>query len=303
MDSDSHEKSEDDDEEFVVPKITHDFSDKESPTTVVPIEHHAKVDSPSDDEPEHKSVEHKTHVQPLEDVKASTNYESESVVAPEKPAQNTWSSSPEAVAPISAQAPVYAPSTQVNPLPPQAPIPTFQTANVSPVPPQPPADTNAFGFSAGSTMNPQAVVRVLSPRGVEYVFMTVALFTGAIGLATALLALVNGKTSFTVLYFPLSLLLVSVPVFSLFFLRLKQAEVDNPAAKYDPSKRRSTQFIQIISYLICFFTLIGLVAIIFDKVQGSYGGSIVKVILDVLVILLVAGGILFYYWNDEHKTL
>jgi hypothetical protein len=149
---------------------------------------------------------------------------------------------------------------------------------------------------------PQPVVRVLSPRGVEYVFMTIALVTGAVGLASAFLAIVNGNYSFSVLYFPLSLLLVSVPVFSWLFLRLKQAELLDPAARLDASKRRSTQFIQISSFFVCFFTLIGFLTTIFAKLNGSYSGSMVKVILDVLVILLVAGGILFYYWRDEHKA-
>ena len=149
---------------------------------------------------------------------------------------------------------------------------------------------------------PQPVVKVLSPRGVEYVFMTIALVTGAVGLASALLAIVNGSYSFSVLYFPLSLLLVSVPVFSWLFLRLKHVEVLDPAARLDASKRRSTQFIQISSFFVCFFTLIGFLATVFAKLNGSYNGSIVKVILDVLVILVVAGGILFYYWRDEHKA-
>jgi uncharacterized membrane protein len=132
--------------------------------------------------------------------------------------------------------------------------------------------------------------------------MTIALVTGAVGLASALLAIVNGSYSFSVLYFPLSLLLVSVPVFSWLFLRLKHVEVLDPAARLDASKRRSTQFIQISSFFVCFFTLIGFLATVFAKLNGSYNGSIVKVILDVLVILVVAGGILFYYWRDEHKA-
>ncbi len=167
-------------------------------------------------------------------------------------------------------------------------------AQALPPPPPAPAPTPSSVIS-------QPVVKVLSPRGVEYVFMAIALVTGAIGLVSALLAIVNGNHSFSVLYFPLALLLVAVPVFSGLFLRLKQAELVDPSARLDASKRRTTQFLQISSFFICFFTLIGFLATVFAKVSGSYTGSIVKVILDVLVILIVAGGILFYYWNDEHK--
>lgn len=191
---------------------------------------------------------------------------------------------------------------------------TFHDQEFTPPPPQPHVsnqtsahETSAYGFqstqaSVNQTVIPQPVVKVLSPRGVEYVFMTIALVTGAVGLTSALLALVNGNDSFSVLYFPLALLLVSVPIFSGLFLRLKQAELLDPNARLDASKRRSTQFLQIVSFFICFFTLIGLLATIFAKVSGTYNGSLVKVILDVIVILAVAGGILFYYWNDEHKN-
>ena len=175
--------------------------------------------------------------------------------------------------------------------PPPPPPPT-RVAPPDPIP-NPPAPQSVV---------PQAVVKVLSPRGVEYVFMTIALVTGAIGLVSALLAVVNGNYSFSVLYFPLALLLVAVPVFSWLFLRLKQAELLDPTARLDASKRRSTQFIQISSFIVCFFTLIGFLATIFAKLSGSYSGSIMKVILDVLVILAVAGGVLFYYWRDEHRV-
>src|SRR6185312_10241398 len=73
-------------------------------------------------------------------------------------------------------------------------------------------------------VRPVPVVQVLSPIGVEYVFMTVALFVGAIGLASSLLSLVNGKADFAVLAFPVASLLVSLPVFAYFFLRLKRLE-------------------------------------------------------------------------------
>ncbi len=95
---------------------------------------------------------------------------------------------------------------------------------------------------------------------------------------------------------------MAVPIFAWLFLRLKNTELLNPALALDPSKRRSTQFIQITSFLTCFLTLIGFVAAIFSKMGGVYDGSILKLILDVVVILVVAGGILYYYWRDEHRA-
>jgi hypothetical protein len=173
------------------------------------------------------------------------------------------------------------------------------TALFTPQPPQPPA---APVQSSQPGITPQPVVFVLSPRGVEYVFLTIALITSAIGLISALLSLVNGETGFDVLAFPVALMLVGVPVFAALFLRLKNAELTNPSLALDASKRRSTQFIQISSFLVCFFTLIGFVTSIFAKISGNLDSSIFKVFLDVLVISVVAGGILAYYWRDEHRS-
>lgn len=178
--------------------------------------------------------------------------------------------------------------------------------NVSSSPPPPasvaPATDIAPHSPGPEDIVPQPVVKVLSSRGVEYVFMTIALVSGAAGLAGALLAIVNGRHSFSVLYVPLAFLLVSVPVFCWLFLRLKRAELLDPTVKLDASKRRSTQFLQISSFFICFFTLIGFLAMVFAKLNDTYSGSIVKVILDALVILVIAGGILGYYWKDERKA-
>jgi hypothetical protein len=149
---------------------------------------------------------------------------------------------------------------------------------------------------------PQAVVKVLSPRGLEYAFMTIALFTAAFALSAALISLVNGQTSFAVLSFPVACLITALPVFAALFLRLKTAEQRDPQLRFDPSKRRATQFTQIVSFVVGFFTLIGFVTTVFAKLSGQYDGSIVKIFLDVLVIEAVAGGLLAYYWNDEHRS-
>lgn len=154
--------------------------------------------------------------------------------------------------------------------------------------------------SAGGDVSPVPVVKVLSPRGVEYVFLIIALLTSAISLGGVLISFVNAQYSFSVLAFPVAGLVVAVPVFTWLFLRLKKAEFNNPQLKLDASKRRSTQFTQIITFLVSFFTLVGLVYTIFSKIGGSYTSSMVKVFLDVLVIEVISCGILFYYWRDEH---
>lgn len=166
------------------------------------------------------------------------------------------------------------------------------------------AYTNPFEQTTSGVVDvkPQPVVHVLSPRGVEYVFLTIALFTGTVGLITALVSLANGQFGFDVLSFPVSLLIVAVPVFSWLFLRLKKAELRDPSLALDASKRRSTQVIQIVMFMVCFFTLIGFVGTVMASMSGALSTSLVKIVLDVLSILVVAGGILFYYWRDEHKS-
>lgn len=153
-----------------------------------------------------------------------------------------------------------------------------------------------------NSLNPQAVVQVLSPRGVEYVFLTISLFTAAFGLASALISTVNGQFGYATLSFPVALLLVGLPVFAALFLRLKKAELNNPDLALDPSKRRSTQVTQVICFVICLFSLIGLVVAIFSKIGGQLHTSVGKILLDVGVLLLVFGAILFYYWRDEHQN-
>lgn len=202
----------------------------------------------------------------------------------------------------------YAPEHATDGPPPPLPVmPTpspFEPASFSPPPPPPPQlAAPSFDAQPQPGVVPVPVVQVLSPRGVEYAFLTIALFTGAIGLGSALISMVNGKFDFNVMAFPVALLVVALPVFAWLFLRLKNAELRDPSLRLDASKRRSTQLIQIISFVISFFTLIGFVSIIFAKLSGNYDGSIFKVLLDVLVVIGVAGGILAYYWRDEHRMV
>jgi len=155
---------------------------------------------------------------------------------------------------------------------------------------------------SNSPANPVAVVRVLSSRGIEYVFLTIALVIASVSLGAVIISLINGHHDFNVLSYPTAALIVSVPIFAMLFLRLKKAEMLNPSLSSDPSKRRSTQFMQIYSYVICLGTLIGIIAEVFSNISGSYSGSILKLILDGLVVLVIAGGILTYYWRDERRV-
>lgn len=151
-------------------------------------------------------------------------------------------------------------------------------------------------------LRPTPVVKVLSPVGVEYVFLTVTLLIGAASLIGVLISLVNGKTDFGVLAFPTATLTVTVPLFAALFLHLKKLEAQNPALRLDASKRRSTQFTQIAAFVVSLLTLIGFVTSVFAKLGGQSSLSVGKAFLNSLCILVVSGGILAYYWYDEHRN-
>ncbi len=176
----------------------------------------------------------------------------------------------------------------------------FQPADPAPAQ-QPPVALQPSSTVEQNNVVPTPVVQVLSPRGVEYVMMTVALFTSAIGLAAILVGLVNGQTSMMSLSFPAALMLVGLPIFAALFLRLKKAELREPSLKLDQSKRRSTQATQIISFLIVLITLIATIVAIFAAMSGV-NDSLGKSLGSAFFVLIVFGGILAYYWHDEHRA-
>lgn len=147
---------------------------------------------------------------------------------------------------------------------------------------------------------PTPVVKVLSPFGVEYVFLTIALFIAAISAIGILLLLVNGSSGFAALAVPASSLIVALPVFAGLFLHLKKMELRMPELKLDASKRRSTQVTQIVAFLACMFSLIGFISVAFAGLGGLEEVSVGKAALNALCIIAVSGGILVYYWRDEH---
>lgn len=165
--------------------------------------------------------------------------------------------------------------------------------------------SESYNTSLGSTEHdpvvPTPVVQVLSPRGVEYVMLTISLFTAAIGLTAILLCLVNGQTGLMSLSLPVSLLIVGLPIFAALFLRLKKAELADPRLKLDQSKRRSTQATQIISFVVSLFTVVGLFVSIFATISGEGEGA-GKAIASAFITLIIFGGILAYYWWDEHRN-
>lgn len=149
---------------------------------------------------------------------------------------------------------------------------------------------------------PVPVVRVLSVRGVEYAMMTIALWFSATSLAWILLNILNGSANFNFLVVPVSVLISSLPFFAVLFIRLKRAELANPALRFDPSKRRLSQLTQVFAFIVCLINISVFAYNIMQKINGSGTISIIKATVSLLVVLAVAGGILVYYWFDEHRA-
>jgi hypothetical protein len=169
--------------------------------------------------------------------------------------------------------------------------------------PDPPAPlSSVFDNPDRPSDEPVAVVRVLSTRGVEYGMMSLALWIAASTMAWVVLNMLNGSGGFNTLVVPTSSLVICLPVFGLFFLRLKKAELANPQLRLDPSKRRWSQTTQFLAYIVLLVNFIYFVYTILQHASGGKAPSIGKSLVNLLVILVIAGGVLLYYWRDEHRT-
>jgi len=150
---------------------------------------------------------------------------------------------------------------------------------------------------------PVAVLEVLSVRGVEYGMMTIVLWIGAITLGWIAFNMLNGSRGFNYVVVPTAALVVCVPVFGFFFLRLKKAELADTSIRFDASKRRWSQVTQILAYTVVLTNLMYFVYVILQHTTGGHGTSISKAAINLVIILVIAGGILAYYWHDEHRLL
>jgi len=139
----------------------------------------------------------------------------------------------------------------------------------------------------------------------EYAMMSLSLWITAAAAVWVLLNLANGSRSFDFLVVPTSALIITVPIMAFFFIRLKKAEFRDPVLRADPSRRRWTQLTQFLAFLV---TIVNLIVLVYE-ILVRYGTnktashSIGKTIMDAVIVLAVAGGILVYYWLDEHRPV
>ena len=164
----------------------------------------------------------------------------------------------------------------------------------------------------GKSQTPIAVVQALSTRGVEYYLMMITLVTSAISLGLVLHSIAAQLFSDAAGYsfnasfmsFASSALVVSLPLFIFFFLRLKKAELRRPSLLVDPSRRRAIQIVLITSFALGLLTT---AIYVFAFFSLSYGGvdtegeNVGLLIADFVITTLIIGGIFANYWMDSHQ--
>lgn len=181
-----------------------------------------------------------------------------------------------------------------------------------PVPPPPPG-------SDSDSASPRAVVQSLSTRGLEYIIMFIALGVSAFSFGSLLHSTINvlfGSNDSILgsggsVPVAASALIVAFPILAFLFLRLKQAEILDPALRRDPSRRRAIQLTLVVTFLVGLIYVIRFLYSLMSDNSGYVGGlmggtpanSIIGNFIHLIVTLAIAGGIFYYYWKDEHLNV
>lgn len=178
-----------------------------------------------------------------------------------------------------------------------------------PVPPPPPGQ---------SSNAPRAVVHSLTTRGLEYIIMFISLGVAAFSFGSLLHSSINavyGSESSILstggsVPIAASALIVSYPILVFLFLRLKRAELADPALRRDPSRRRAIQLTLVVTFLVGLFYVIRfLYSLMSDNsrytgglIESTTANSLIGNFIHLIITLAIAGGIFYYYWKDEHRN-
>lgn len=156
----------------------------------------------------------------------------------------------------------------------------------------------------------------------EYAIMFLALAFGAISLGVTLHSLIdayfNNGSAFDYgsgSSFAAITAFITIPIFTLLFLRLARKERAEPALRKVAARRLGIQLSLIISFI---WGIITLAMYIYNLVYSLSGGPVdtyaygqdnrinpgqyqLQQLLHTLVTLCIAGGVFVYYWIDEHR--
>ena len=154
---------------------------------------------------------------------------------------------------------------------------------------------------------PVTVVQTFSTRGLEYIIMFISLYVTASSIGLLLhdmvSALFNSADYNDYGYSSMATasLIVSLPIFTVLFLRLKKAELNDPTIKNDPSRKRAVQLTLVVTFITGLIKIISYIYSLMNLGGGEFETSPVQDLLDTIITLGIAGGIFAYYWIDEHR--
>lgn len=139
-----------------------------------------------------------------------------------------------------------------------------------------------------------------APYGVAYVLQTMTVLAMLLALAWLALSLVN-NWGFVVAAFPVSILLVAVPIFCGLTLYLARSGRAEAGALQWAARRRSVQLLQVVSFLVCFVTLVVGAYILFLGGAQYIDNHVEQTLGSVACILSVFGSSFSYYWFAERR--
>lgn len=114
-------------------------------------------------------------------------------------------------------------------------------------------------------------------------------------------ALFGGSGDFASPFY-VSALIVSLPIFAFLFLRNKKAELKDPAIFHDPSWRHAAHLTMALAFIVGIGHIIFYVYTLLGG-GGSYGSGGLENLAHMLVTLVIAGGIFWYYWVEDHHKV
>lgn len=166
---------------------------------------------------------------------------------------------------------------------------------------------------AGSIDRPISVVNNLSVRGFEYSIMFLSLLISASSTAVISQIFINDlfdKANGLYEYggvnemaaFMITLLLVAFPIFAFLFLRLKKAELADPSLLQDPSRRRWSQFTQLVTFLVSIGYIVSFIYVLITPSRTGSGPDVLQQLLRTVSILVITGGVFAYYWYEDHRS-
>lgn len=130
----------------------------------------------------------------------------------------------------------------------------------------------------------------------EYNIMFLTLWIVAIAMFWIINAFLFTSDS-SVIVFPLTALLVCLPVFLVLFFSVRRHEAKDPELKHVGGRLHLVQSSQSISFVIL---LLHTIFALYQILKGS--NSVGQQLMSWLGSVVIFGGIFVYYWQDTHKA-